>query len=172
MQGEAVGGRLNYLIGGYFSDEQIETDVTFSLGEDFGELVGALLFPATGGALGANPLTVFTGIDPAGTFSRNQFTQSAQSYSIFTNNSFEIFDGFEATMGLRYSFEEKEGGFEQLESNNQICPAVVGAIGAGAIPGALVGPFVGLGCFGFTAPADLPQAAVLPLVRTFRYDVR
>ena len=28
----------------------------------------------------------------------------------------------------------------------------------------------GIGCFGFTAPADLPQAAVLPLVRTFQSD--
>jgi outer membrane receptor protein involved in Fe transport len=28
--------------------------------------------------------------------------------------------------------------------------------------------FIGLGCFGFTAPADLPQAAVLPLPRTFQ----
>ena len=170
LQGDAVDGRFNYLIGGYFSDEQIDQSVSFSLGEDFGELVGALLFPATGGALGANPLTVFTGVDPAGTSNTNRFQQDAKSYSIFTHNSFEITDGFELTLGARYSFEEKTGSFEQTAVDNDICPAVVNGITGGTIPGALVPAFVGLGCFGFTAPADLPAASFLPLVRTFDTD--
>ncbi|MBV7265073.1 TonB-dependent receptor [Erythrobacter sp. WH131] len=167
LQGEALDGRLNYIIGGYFSDETIDQSVTFALGEDYGEQVGALLFPATMGALGANPLTVFTGIDPAGTNVTNRFQQEAQSYSIFTNNTFELVEGLELTLGARYSWEDKEGSFDQTEANNQICPATVGAIGAGAVPDALVPAFIGLGCFGFSAPADLPEAAVLPLVRTF-----
>ena len=41
--------------------------------------VGALLFVPTGGALGANPLTVFTGRDPAGTSNTNRFQQSARA---------------------------------------------------------------------------------------------
>ncbi len=167
LQGDAVDGRFNYLIGGYFSDEQIDQSVSFSLGEDYGELVGALLFPATGGALGPNPLTVFTGVDPAGTSNTNRFQQDAQSYSIFTHNSFELFDGFEITLGARYSFEEKQGSFDQTAVDNDICPAVVGGVTGGTIPGALVPAFVGLGCFGFTAPTDLPAAAFLPLPRTF-----
>ncbi|MGB3740412.1 MAG: TonB-dependent receptor [Pontixanthobacter sp.] len=167
LQGDAVDGRLNYVIGGYFSDEQIDQSVDFVLGEDFGELVGALLFPATGGALGPNPLTVFTGVDPAGTSSTNRFQQDAKSYSIFTHNSLELFDGFEVTLGARYSFEEKQGSFNQTASDNNICPAVVGGVTGGTVPGALVPAFIGLGCFGFTAPADLPEAAFLPLVRTF-----
>ncbi|MEM7666097.1 MAG: TonB-dependent receptor [Pseudomonadota bacterium] len=168
LQGEAFEGKLNYMIGGYFSDESIDQSVTFALGEDYGEQVGALLFPATGGALGANPLTLFTGVDPAGTNVTNRFQQDAQSYSIFTHNSYEIVDGLEFTVGARYSFEDKEGGFTQPEANNTICPATLGAIGADAVPAALVPTFIGLGCFGFTAPADLPESAVLPLVRTFQ----
>lgn len=168
LQGEAVGGRLNYMIGGFYSDETIDQSVSFSLGQDFGENVGALLYPATGGVLGANPLTLFTGIDPAGTTNTNRFQQSAKSYAIFTHNSFEIFDGLELTLGARYSWEDKSGGFTQSAVNNQICPATLGAIGANAVPPGLIPPFIGLGCFGFTAPADLPQAAVLPLVRTFQ----
>ncbi len=167
LQGDAMDGRFNYMIGGYFSDEQIDQTVDFSLGQDYGENVGALLFPATGGALGANPLTVFTGVDPAGTNSRNRFQQDAKSYSLFTHNSFELTDGLELTLGARYSFEDKQGSFTQLANNNALCPAVVGGVTGGTIPGALVPAFVGLGCFGFTAPADLPAAAVLPLVRTF-----
>jgi len=168
LQGETLGGRLNYMIGGFYSDETIDQSVSFALGQDYGENVGALLFVPTGGALGPNPLTLFTGRDPAGTTNTNRFQQDAKSYAIFTHNTLEITDGLELTLGARYSWEEKSGGFSQTAVNNQICPATLGALGV--IPAALRPSFIGLGCFGFTAPADLPQAAVLPLVRTFQTD--
>lgn len=168
LQGEGMGGKLNYMVGGFYSDESIDQSVDFRLGADFGENVGALLFVPTGGALGANPLTAFTGVDPAGTTNTNRFQQSAKSYAIFTHNSFEITDGLELTVGARYSWEDKSGSFTQPAVNNQICPATLNALGI--IPAALRPSFIGLGCFGFTAPADLPQAAALPLVRTFDSD--
>ncbi len=168
LQGEGMDGKLNYMVGGFYSDESIDQSVGFRLGQDFGENVGALLFVPTGGALGPNPLTLFTGVDPAGTTNTNRFQQSAKSYAIFTHNSFEITDGLELTVGARYSWEDKSGGFTQTAVNNQICPATLNALGI--IPAALRPSFIGLGCFGFTAPADLPQAAVLPLVRTFQSD--
>jgi outer membrane receptor protein involved in Fe transport len=166
FQGEGAGGRLNYMVGGFYSDEQIDQTQSFALGADYGENVGALLFVPTGGALGANPLTLFSGRDPAGTRTTNRFQQSAKSYAIFTHNSFEITDGLELTVGARYSWEDKSGGFSQVATNNQVCPATLAALGA--IPAPLRGSFIGLGCFGFTAPANLPQAAALPLVRTFQ----
>ena len=168
LQGEGAGGKLNYVVGGYFSDEQIDQSVSFNLGEDYGENVGALLFVPTGGALGPNPLTLFTGVDPAGTTNTNRFQQSAQSYSVFGNASYELAEGLELTLGARYSWEEKDGSFTQPAVDNQICPATLGALGA--VPAALQPSFIVLGCFGFTAPADLPQAAALPLVRTFDAD--
>ena len=174
LQGEGLEGKLNYMIGGFYSDETIDQSVGFQLGADYGENVGALLFPATGGALGANPLTLFTGRDPAGTSNTNRFQQDAKSYAVFTHNSLEIADGLELTVGARYSWEEKSGGFTQTAINNQICPATLNAIGASGnpavVPAALRPTFVALGCFGFTAPANLPQAAALPLVRTFQSD--
>jgi outer membrane receptor protein involved in Fe transport len=174
FQGEGMGGKLNYMIGGFYSDETIDQSATFALGQDFGENVGALLFPATAGALGPNPLTVFTGVDPAGTRTTNRFQQDAKSYALFTHNSFEITDGLELTVGARYSWEDKSGGFTQTATNNRICPATLTAVGAGGVapvvPAALRPSFIGLGCFGFTAPANLPQSAALPLVRTFQSD--
>ncbi len=176
LQGEAAEGKLNYMVGGFFSDEQIDQSVSFQLGADYGENVGALLFPATAGALGPNPLTLFTGVDPAGTRNTNRFQQDAKSYAIFTHNSLEITDGLELTVGARYSWEDKSGGFTQTSVNNAICPATLNAIGAGTgpavVPAALRPTFVALGCFGFTAPANLPQAAALPLVRTFQSDFK
>jgi outer membrane receptor protein involved in Fe transport len=176
LQGEGLGGKLNYMVGGFFSDESLTQTTNFSLGTDYGENVGALLFVPTAGALGPNPLTVFTGVDPAGTRTSNNFTQDAKSYAIFTHNSLEIVEGLELTVGARYSWEDKSGGFDQLANTNAICPATLNAIGAGTgpavVPAALRPTFIGLGCFGFLAPADLPQAAVLPLVRTFQADFK
>jgi outer membrane receptor protein involved in Fe transport len=177
LQGEAWGGKLNYMIGGFYSDEQIDQSVSFALGADYDRNVGALLAGGTGGAslnpasplfFGPTPLQRLTGINPATTNNTNRFRQSAQSYAIFTHNSFEITDGLELTLGARYSWEEKSGGFTQTAVNNQVCPATLGALGS--VPAPLRPTFIGLGCFGFTAPANLPQSAALPLVRTFEAD--
>ena len=158
LQGESMGGKLNYMVGGFYSDESIDQSVSFRLGADFGENVGALLRVPTGGLLGPNPLTVFTGLDPAGTTNTNRFQQSAKSYAIFTHNSLELTDGLELTVGARYSWEDKSGSFNQTAVNNQICPTALASIGAGNVPAGLVPAITQLGCFGFTAPVDLPQA--------------
>jgi len=175
VQGDAFGGRLDWLIGGYYSDEQIEANNRFTLGEDFGEQVGFLFAGLSGGAtlgtLGANPLSALTGgLDPAGSTSLNRFTQSAESWSIFTHNTFEIADGLEFTVGARWYDESKSGGFDQLENVNSVCPTFAGAFLGGALPP--LGPLEPLAiltsCFGFTAPADLPAGAFLPLPQTFQ----
>ncbi|MEM1053139.1 MAG: TonB-dependent receptor [Pseudomonadota bacterium] len=175
FQGEAFDGRVNWLFGGYYSDEQIEANNSFFLADDFGEQVGFLFAGLSGGAtlgtLGPNPLSALTGgLDPAGSTSTNRFTQSAESWSIFTHNTFEITDGLEFTVGARYYDESKSGGFEQVSNVNSVCPTFAGALLGGALPplGALQDLAVLTACFGFTAPADLPAAAVLPLPLTFQ----
>ena len=165
LQGEAFEGKLNYAIGGFYSDEQIDQTQVFTLGTEFDRNFGAFL----GAAAGATPLQTFVGVSPAGTRTANRFQQDAKSYAVFTHNSFEITDGLELTLGARYSWEEKSGGFSQVSTNNTVCPATLGRLGAiGQINAALVPAFVGIGCFGFTAPANLPQAVALPLPRTFQ----
>ncbi|GGX71760.1 TonB-dependent receptor [Litorimonas cladophorae] len=168
VQGSAMEDRLSWMVGAYYSDEEIEQDVRFELGEDYGELVGALFFAPTGGAFGANPLSVLTGgIDPAGTTMTQNYAQDSTSFSLFTHNIFDVTDQLSLTLGLRYSDETKDGSFGQSNAANTICPATLGSIGAGNVPAPLVSNVFGLGCLAFLAPADLPQAAVFPLPRTF-----
>lgn len=174
IQGEAFDGRLDWLIGGYYSDEEIDSVAFSMLGSQWDQFVGALLLPSTGGAFGLAPLTLFSGgTNPAGSSSTNRFIQESESWSVFTHNTLEIFDGFKATIGLRYSDESKDGAFEQLASNPGACPGIVSNVvgaplnGAPPIPGPLVPTILITGCFPFVAPADLPAAAVLPLPRTF-----
>lgn len=167
IQGTAMNDRWDYLAGIYYSDEEISQEVNFELGADYGELVGARLLGPTGGALGANPLTVFTGVDPAGTSITQNYGQDSTSFSLFTHNTFSVTDQLSLTLGLRYSDESKNGSFSQSNVNNQLCPAALASIGAGNVPGALTNAIFGLGCLAFLAPADLPAAAVFPLPRTF-----
>lgn len=176
VQGEAFDGALSWLVGGYYSDEDIAQTVNFGLGQDYGELIGALLFPSTGGAFGANPLTVVSGgIDPSVVRATNAYTQSSKSWSIFTHNTLEVAQGLKLTLGLRYSDESKDGGFTQPSVNNPLCTGLLGNLDLTQLPslvfppapGALGPTLLGTGCFAFTAPADLPQSAFLPLPRTF-----
>jgi iron complex outermembrane receptor protein len=164
IQGETFGGKLNYMIGGFYSDESIDSSSTFLLGSEYDANVGAIFQ----GLAGPAPIQLFSGANPDGTRTVNRFQQSAQSYAIFTHNSLEITDGLELTLGARYVWEEKDGGFTQTETNNQICPGTLAALGAGAVPAALSNGLFALGCFGFAAPADLPQAGAFPLVETFQ----
>jgi len=97
FQGSAFDDRLDWLVGAYYSEEDIAQTVNFELGEDYGELVGALFFGPTGGALGANPLTVFTGVDPAGTSISQNYAQDSTSYSFFTHNTFDVTDALSLT---------------------------------------------------------------------------
>lgn len=173
FQGELFDGRLNWLVGGFYSDETIDSSTTASLGADYDGLAGALF----GGAAGPTPLALFSGQTPNGISNTNNFEQDSESYSFFTHNSFEITDGLEFTAGLRYSNESKTGGFSQSAVNNPVCSAIISNVGLGVVPpGAAPAPplgtalgngLFGLGCFAFTAPADLPTAGVIPTPVTF-----
>lgn len=172
LQGSSFGDRLSWLAGVYYSEEEIAQNVNFELGEDYGELVGARFWGPAAGTLGANPLTVFTGVDPAGTSITQNYAQDSTSFSVFTHNILDVTDQLSLTLGLRYSDESKDGSFNQTDVNNTICPAVLGSVGAGNVPAPLQTGVLGLGCLAFLAPADLtfadfPVSAAFPIPRTF-----
>lgn len=182
VQGEALNDRLDWLVGVFYSNEDIFATATASLGADFDALAGALF----GGFLGAAPLTLLSGgQSPSQTSNTNQFTQDSTSFSVFTHNTFELTTGLDFTFGLRYSDESKEGSFSQTAVNNPTCNGFLAngaanlsaAVNAnlagqpqpvidGTIEALSPGSF-GLSCFAFTAPADSPAAASAPLPITF-----
>jgi len=165
-------GKIDWLVGGYYSDEDIEQQVNFALGEDYGELIGALF----GAAFGPNPLTLLSGgVDPSVVRTTNRYTQSSNSYSLFTHNIFDVTEDLSITLGARYTDESKDGSFSQPSVNNPLCTSLLanvqftpeGAPFFAGSPPSVFAPVFGTGCFAFTAPADLPQAPFFPLPRTF-----
>jgi len=169
-QGKALGDRLDWLVGAYYSDETIEENQTFRLGDSFLGLIDGNGIAAITGALGANPFgtspfSAFTGA-PAqfdGNFASNDFRQDGNSFSIFTHNVFSVTDKLDLTVGVRYVDESKDGSFVQPEASSTGCLGIVGAPGVGGIangnvPAPLIPLAVGLGCFPFVVQADLPFA--------------
>jgi iron complex outermembrane recepter protein len=165
LQGDAMDDKLEYLVGGYYSTEDIKQNVQFSLGTQYDRFVGGLLFGPTAGALGPTPLQLFSGASPALTRTNNAYAQNSKSWSVFTNNTFALTDNFKFSFGLRYSNETKDGSFAQVSNTNPTCRGIIANIAN--VPTALRPTVLVLGCLPFLAPADLPQAAALPLPRSF-----
>jgi len=85
---------------------------------------------------GADVLTALAGgINPAGSFALNKYTQEGESISVYTHNTLSLTEKLDLVVGLRFSREEKDGAFEQLDANSPACGAV--AANAGQIATAL-----------------------------------
>lgn len=169
LQGEAMDGRLDWLIGAYYADEQIEEQFALGLGADFSTAVSEANFgnPAilglvsAGGAFfasGQNP-AAFAPVSSDGSFSNNQFLQDASSFSVFTHNIFEVTDNFDLTVGLRYVDDSKDGTYNQLEANNPACLA--GLALNGALTANAAGAAAALAQFGPVAQAVLTNPAIV-----------
>ena len=175
FQGEAMDGKLDWLIGGYYANETIEEQFALTLGPDFSSSVGQANFANPGflgfisGAgsvvqqalLAGNPNPVFAPISSSGSFADNRFAQDAETFSVFTHNIFSVTDKLDLTVGLRYNDDSKDGSFNQVSASNDACIAgltLAGGLGAGGqttaavvgalqanLPGALIPAVTGAG---------------------------
>jgi outer membrane receptor protein involved in Fe transport len=184
IQGTAFNDKLDWLIGGFYGDEDITADQTMTLNADFQKTNSAFNFA---NLAGSNPLLAFTragnggvAVDANGNYAENRFVQNAKSWSVFTHNVLSITEKLSLTLGARYVKEEKEASFSQLGATtgagSSACQATTNAVLAGQVPSALQGGAILLNCFPFavstnlTAPAALGgglASRLLPLPRTW-----
>ena len=178
LQGNALGDRLDYLLGAYYSDEKIRETQALTLGTHYQAAVSAFNF---GTAAGVNPMLAFTAfgnggvpVNAAGDFAINRFGVDSKSFSIFTHNVFDLTDNIALTLGARYVDEKKDGFFDQIAARSNACQAIVN--GFPVLPATLRGTLLAATCFPFatsvslTAPAALgggSASLVLPLPREF-----
>lgn len=184
LQGKALDGKLDWLIGGFYSNEKITSVQTSTIGADYQRGAAAFGIPSGFGApplLPPNPLFVFTAfgnsgvpVSAAGANAANQFTQDGTSYSIFTHNVFSLTDKLSLTLGARYVDERKEGGFHQLQGTNGACAAAARAVLNGLLPNPALAPVVLGNCLPIATPVNLPgpggvglASAYLPLAREY-----
>jgi outer membrane receptor protein involved in Fe transport len=211
LQGSAFEDKLDWLIGAYYSKEKIREIQSMTLGPDYQAYAAQALYPGLGTLLsqfGPNPLFAlsrmaqtapgftnipgvgvvpnfalpgFVGRDSTGSFAINQFSQDAESFSIFTHNVISFTDNISMTLGARYVDEKKDGAFKQLAGSSPACETIANgysniiqnltSIGFPLVNAtAVAGGAVGLSCFPFATQANLPASALLPLPR--EYDMR
>ncbi len=186
LAGTAFADRLNWLVGGFYSKEDILEEASLTLGDDFDFLVGSLF----GGLLGPAPIeSIFAniqgqpgGVDPSGSFSSNRFRQDSTSWSIFGQSTLAVTDNLDFTVGLRWVDEQKDGTYENFGGSSDACFQVLSNAQTGVFTGdpmtdAGVAPFAStaifLTCFPFSTVPNLPGSGaggVLPTPVTFSDD--
>lgn len=99
---------INWLIGGFYSNEDLKAAAATTFGTAYEPYFGLLL------SGGANPalISALTGLPfgtnfPAGAGPRDSYDHNSEGWAIFTNNSWQVTEQLELTLGLRYSDDTK-----------------------------------------------------------------
>ncbi len=175
FQGQALGGKLDWLVGGFYADETIEENFTLQLGPDYSSSVslanfgspailglvsaGGAFFASAAGNGGVPDPAAFVPISSDGAFAENLFNQDAQTLSIFTHNIFEVTEDLDVTVGLRYNDDQKDASFVQPSASNDACLA--GFTLAGAVGADPAGAAAALAQFGPVVAGTLTNPAAL-----------
>ncbi len=155
LQGEAFDGKLDWLVGGFYSNEKLTVRDNLRFGSQYGRFATCRII--SGGGLAGlyspnSPLCVIPGVGPAtlagatgasgpdivasftaldglndrGSTIDNYF-QEGNNWALFTHNIFHITDSLDLTLGLRYTNDKKE--LSALFGNdNTVCTTVQGRL--------------------------------------------
>jgi outer membrane receptor protein involved in Fe transport len=175
-------GRLNWIVGAFYSDETINLDATLIHGSQYEAFIDARLGPVIaalyGAALGATNYSELANILSGGAVAPgtgwadgtgaigDHFESDNSSLAIFTHNVFALTDRLDLTVGLRWTQEDKRGmsDLNNDPANTPGCAAVLPAFAA--LPNFTLDDFFAsgdlrrikdvvssLGCLGITSPA-------------------
>ncbi|WP_029087305.1 TonB-dependent receptor [Brevundimonas aveniformis] len=132
--------RVDWLVGGYFSSEDLSRGDSYYLGSAYNNYLSLLLTTTAPGGPYTGRIPCFT--NPAGfvaactvlgggagpSFStgqgvRDHYSVDSQSIALFTHNSFHLTDALTLTVGLRWTQEEKDltALQDNLGLNGQAC---------------------------------------------------
>ncbi|MET3723053.1 TonB-dependent receptor [Sphingomonas trueperi] len=129
LNGTAFNEKLDWLVGGYFANEDLTLVDNLRFGTQYGRFatcrivsgsaLAALYNPAAAGCLAARPALFgaaspliyaafdrLDGINDRGT-TRDYFKQNSRNWALFTHNIFHVTKGLDLTLGLRYTNERK-----------------------------------------------------------------
>ncbi len=177
LQGEAIGGKLDWLVGAFFANEDLQVRDNLRFGSQYGRFAacriingGGLAFafdptssgcinpalrPTVSGAFGAAGPTILAAFDRLDTMNNvgetvSVYNQNSKNYAFFTHNIFEITEGLKLTVGLRWTHETKKLN-ALFGNNNTVCPAQQAALSpflSNAGLAAVAGGLIGLSCQG------------------------
>lgn len=188
LNGDAFNGRLDWLVGGFYTHEKLQTRDNLRFGTQYGTFAScrialainpALANPAAtdcfgpniaaltsgAGAFGAATPLIVQGItnlsnirDIGGT--GDVFNQTSESIAVFTHNIFHITDTLDLTLGLRYTDESKKLD-ATFANDNVFCPqnrALLSGLLTTPLAG-LAGGLIALSCQG-NSTAELDGVSI------------
>jgi len=104
-------GSLNWLVGGFFNNEILSTRTLGAIGSQFETYVSAVASAAIGQQPNPFLISQLTGDLPGATFAgtgyNDGYAQTARSFALFTNETWNITQGLDLTFGLRGTEEKK-----------------------------------------------------------------
>jgi iron complex outermembrane recepter protein len=157
-------GPLNWLVGAFFNNEILTTRSLILAGNQFETYISAVASESIGA--GFNPLLIsqLTGDAPGATYAgvgySDSYQQTSTSYALFTNETYNITNGLDLTVGLRGTQEKKTATADYNGTDGG--PGCAGLLGSPGLftnpPGGLNGTnaqafLIGYGCFTGFNPA-------------------
>jgi outer membrane receptor protein involved in Fe transport len=175
LQGEAFGGALDWLVGGYYAKEDLTVTDNLKFGNQYGRFATCRVLsggglaglysptsqscilsrPTLSGAFGAAGPAILAAFDRLDTLNnlgstRDVYNQTSTNYAVFTHNIVHLGSRLDLTLGLRYTNENKD--FDAtFGNNNTVCvanqAALVPFLSTPALA-AVAGGLIGLSCQG------------------------
>lgn len=176
LQGEAFGGSLDWLVGGFYANEKLTVQDNLRFGSQYGRFAncriisgGGLAFayspgsqscinpalrPTVSGALGAAGPALLAGLDRLDTLNDrgstiDRYFQNGTNWAVFTHNIVHITDTLDLTLGLRYTKDKKRFN-ATFGNDNTVCTANQAALSSLLTTAAAgtAGAIIGLSCQG------------------------
>ncbi len=143
LQGEALDGKLDWLVGGYYATEKLNVSDNIKYGADYERFANCVIsatiaptllnlasptcsnlpgaaFPGYQGLAAATGTARLNGTGVV----NNAFVQDSRNYALFTHNVFDIIeDKLSLTLGARYTNERKDLT-ASFNTNNSLCGAL------------------------------------------------
>lgn len=155
LQGEAFGGRLDWLIGGFYANEKLTVRDNLRFGNQYGRFatcriisggglaglysptspscvvpgVGPATIGGASGLSGPDIVAAFTrldGLNDRGT-TNDRYFQNGTNFAAFTHNIVHITDSLDLTLGLRWTKDKKRFN-ATFGNDNTACTAVQGLV--------------------------------------------
>ena len=155
LQGEAFNGHLDWLVGAYYANENLDLTDNLRFGRNYGRfatcriisggglaglyspanpgcvvpVVGPATIAGASGASGADINAAFALLDNLNDrgSTRDLYSQNSRNYAFFTHNIFHITSQLDFTMGLRYTNERKR--FNATFGNDNVaCQQIQGLV--------------------------------------------
>ena len=138
-------GRVNYLAGVFYANEDLTRKDAFLYGQDYYAYLGQRVLGGAPGLIGVSAANF-----PTGAGLTDVYRQNDETVAVFTNNTIDITRQWDVTLGLRFTHDDKDvrsfytttgGSCRQAQAAFPGLAAAAGVATASAVTGALCLPW-------------------------------